>query len=91
MGYEIGAIKYFLGMLTSVWGVMTAYLFAKGLFQPLDYVEGVLVVLNNLSDPREIAIGLLEIFITTPEDFAKLAIAGLAIMTLLWYFGSKFD
>ena len=40
MGYETGAVKYFIGMLTSGWGLITAYLYADGLLHPMDYVEG---------------------------------------------------
>jgi hypothetical protein len=89
MGYEIGAVKYFLGMLTSVWGVITAYLFANGLLHPLDYIQAVGVVLENLSDPEEMILGLLNIVVTSPSEFARLVLIGLTLMTVLWYINSK--
>jgi len=89
MGYEIGAIKYFVGMLTSVWGVITAYLFANGLLHPLDYIQAVGVVLDNLSDPTEMIRGLLNIIITSPSEFARIVLIGLTLMTVSWYIKSK--
>ena len=91
MGYEVGAVKYFIGMMTSVWGLITAYLYADGLLHPLDYLEAVGVVLNNLDSPKEILRGLLSIFITSPSEFVRVALIGLTLMTVLWYVGSKFD
>lgn len=89
MGYEIGAIKYFLGMLTSVWGVMTAFLFGKTLLQPLSYVNAADVILNNLDSPSQMILGLLDVIITGPGDFAKIVIVGLTVMTLSWYIAVK--
>ncbi len=91
MGYETGAVKYFIGMLTSGWGLITAYLYADGLLHPMDYVEGFVHILSNLDNPEEVLRGLLGIFITTPAEFVKLALVGLTLMTVLWYVGSKFD
>ena len=89
MSYEIGAVKYFFGMLTSIWGVITAYLFANGILHPLDYVQAVGVVLSNLSNPLEIIRGIVNIFITTPAEFAQIVLFGLSLMTILWYVNSK--
>ncbi|MFC7027262.1 hypothetical protein ACFQJ5_06130 [Halomicroarcula sp. GCM10025324] len=91
MGYETGAVKYFFGMLTSGWGLITAYLYMDGLLHPMDYILGFAHILRNLNNPKEILRGFLSIFITTPSEFAKLAVTGLALMTILWYLGSKFD
>lgn len=89
MGYEIGAVKYFIGMLTSVWGVITAYLFANGLLNPMDYVQAVGMVADNPDSPDKMLNGLLEIFITTPSDFIGLVLIGLTTMTVSWYVASK--
>lgn len=91
MGYEIGAIKYFIGMLTSVGGVITAYLFAQGLLHPWDYVKAFGVVLSNFQKPEEMIQGLVQIFVTTPSEIITLVLVGLSIMTVLWYTGSKFE
>lgn len=89
MSYELGAIKYFFGMLTSLWGIITAYLFANGLLHPLDYVQAIGVILNNISDPVKIIRGVANIFITTPSEFAQIVLFGLTLMTVLWYIRSK--
>lgn len=91
MGYEIGAIKYFIGMLTSAWGVVTAYLFANGLLNPMDCLRAIGVVFNNPENPNKVVEGLLSIFVTTPSDFIRIVLIGLSIMTISWYFASKFD
>ena len=91
MGYETGAVKYFIGMLTSGWGLITAYLYADALLHPMDYIEGFIHILSNLNNPKEILWGILGILITTPSEFVKLVLIGLTSMTILWYFGSKFD
>ena len=91
MGYETGAVKYFIGMMTSGWGLITAYLYANGLLHPMDYIEGFAHIVRNPNSPEEILRSLLGIFITTPSEFIKLALIGLTLMTLLWYVGSKFD
>jgi len=91
MGYEVGAIKYFLGMLTSVWGVVTAYLFANGLLNPMDYVHAIAVIFNNPENPDKMLKGLLGIFVTTPTDFITIVLIGLTIMTLSWYYATKFN
>lgn len=91
MGYEIGAIKYFLGMLTSVWGVVTAYLFANGLLNPMDYVQAIGVVFTNPENPDEMLKGLLGILVTTPSDFIRVVLIGLTIMTASWYLATKFN
>lgn len=88
MGYGIGAIKYYIGMLTSVWGVITAYLFAKGVFRPLDYLNAASAVLNNLKSPDQAIIGLVDAFFTTPGEAVTMVLIGLAIMTVLWFYGS---
>jgi len=89
MGYEIGAIKYFIGMLTSFWGVITAYLFASGLLQPMDYIQAIKIVFSNYNDPNEMLRGLVGVLITTPSEFVGLVLVGLTLMTVLWYVGSK--
>lgn len=91
MGYESGVIKYFFGMVTSLWGLIAAYLFAEGLLNPLDYIQAVVVVIENLANPKETLLGLAGIFITTPGDMAQTVLFGLVILTILWYFGSKFS
>jgi len=91
MGYETGAVKYFIGMLTSGWGLITAYLYADGLLHPMDYIAGFMHILSNLNSPEEVLRGLFGIFITTPAEFVELALIGLTLMTALWYVGSKFD
>ena len=88
MGYTTGAVKYYIGMLTSVWGVITAYLFAKGLFRPLDYIAAATVIFDNLDSPGKMALGVFNAFFTTPSEAAKMVLAGLAIMTVLWWYGS---
>ena len=88
MGYIIGAVKYYIGMLTSVWGIITAYLFAKGLFRPLDYVAAATAIYDNIDSPVKMAVGVFNSFFTTPIEAAKLVLVGLAIMTLLWWYGS---
>jgi len=89
MGYEIGAIKYFIGVGTSFWGIVSAYLYANGLLNPMDYIEAIGVVATNLKTPDEMLVGLLNIFITTPSEFAKVTLFGLALMTVSWYIASK--
>lgn len=88
MGYGTGVIKYYIGMLTSVWGIITAYLFAKGVFRPLDYLNAATAVLNNLNSPNKAFIGLLDAFLTTPGEAVMMVLVGLAIMTVLWFYGS---
>lgn len=89
MGYEVGAIKYFIGMLTSVWGVVTAYLFAQGILEPLTYVQALEVVLRNPEKPERVILGLIEVLLITPEQFAKFVLFGLSVMTISWYVNSK--
>lgn len=88
MGHTIGAGKYFIGMLTSLWGIITAYLFAKGLFRPLDYLAAIAAIFENLDSPGRMLIGVFNAFFTTPTEAAKMVLIGLAIMTVLWWFGS---
>lgn len=88
MGHAIGAVKYYIGMLTSVWGVITAYLFAKGVFRPLDYFAAIAAVFNNLDSPGKMLLGVFNAFFTTPTEAVKMVLAGLAIMTILWLYGS---
>lgn len=87
MGLLIGAIKYFIGMGTSVWGIITAFLFAQTLLEPLDYIEGALLIGNHHDDPQQLMIGFFEIFITTPSNFVKTVFVGLAVMSVLWVIG----
>ncbi len=87
MGIPTGAVKYFIGVGTSLWGILSAYLFAKSILEPMDYIEGVRVFLTHQDDPNQLVIGIIEIFITTPAEFAKLAVVGLMGMTFLWVYG----
>jgi len=66
MGYEVGAIKYFIGMLTSAWDIITAYLFANGLLHPIDYIQAVVMILSNLNKPEEVLHGILNIVVVSP-------------------------
>ena len=91
MSYEFGAVKYFIGMLTSVWGVITAYLFANGLLEPLEYLQAIGVILNNPENRNRMLEGLLAILIPTPSGFVRFVLIGLTIMTLSWYVASKFN
>lgn len=88
MGYGTGAVKYYVGMLTSVWGIFTAYLFAKGLFRPLDYVNAIAAIFGNLDSPSQMLIGVTNAFFTTPVEAVKMVLIGLAVMTVLWFIGS---
>lgn len=87
MGIAIGGVKYFIGMATSVWGLVTAFLFAQTVLEPLDYIEGFLLFLKHGDEPYELLIGLFELFITTPGDAIGLVLFGLVGMTILWMVG----
>jgi hypothetical protein len=87
MGILTGAIKYFVGVGLSFTGIISAYLFAESLLEPLDYVQGALAILDHHDDPARLLNRLFEIFITTPQDFVQLVLFGLAGMTILWVIG----
>ena len=83
MNYNIGAIQYLVGMLTSVWGVIITYLLANRLIHPLDYIQTVNAILDNLNEPKGIDICLSNIVITGPSEFARLMMIRLSSIIVL--------
>lgn len=87
MGIPTGAVRYFIGVGLSAWGIVSAYLFAQSVLEPLDYVRGFLAIQAHHDNPNQLLNQLFEIFITTPKDFVQLVLFGLTAMTILWIIG----
>lgn len=87
MGIPSGAIKYFIGVGLSGWGIMSAYLFAQSVLEPLDYLQGLLAIQEHHDDLPKLLNQLFGIFITTPKGFIHLVLFGLTGMTVLWVIG----
>ena len=87
MGILTGAIKYFVGVGLSLWGIASAFLFAQSVLEPVDYIRGVFAIQSHHDSPSRLLNRLFEIFITTPGDFIEMVLFGLSLMTILWVIG----
>ena len=87
MGILTGAVRYFVGVGLSGWGIVSAYLFAQSVLEPLDYLQGFLAIQAHHDNTGQLLNRLFEIFITTPRDFVQLVLLGLTGMTILWMIG----
>lgn len=89
MGYETGAVKYFVNTLLTVRGYISFYIFGDGIWNTVEHFQ-TLVRLATSDNPQEITETLIAVY--TPMGVAGwilsvfiFPVVGGAVATLLWY------
>ena len=94
MGYEIGAVKWMVGMLLTPVGYVSLYIFGDGIWNTITHIEALVHTLQAANQPGLLVTGLLEIYLPTPSAFIESLILypliGGGVGALLWYRGVKF-
>ena len=94
MSYEIGAIKWPIGMLLTPVGYVSLYIFGDGIINTLTHLEALLHLIQFIDQPQILIPGLIQIYIPTPETVLQTLwmypLVGGIIGALLWYRGNKF-
>ncbi len=94
MGYEIGAVKWAIGMLLTPVGFVSLYIFGGGIWGTVTDFEAVLHTIQYVDQPQRLVKGLIEIYVPTPDELLESLIiypvTGAIIGAVLWYKGSKF-
>jgi hypothetical protein len=93
MGYEIGAVKWAIGMLLTPVGFVSLYIFGGGIWGTVTDFEAVLHTIQYVEQPQRLILGLIEIYVPTPDALVESLIiypvTGAAIGATLWYSASK--
>lgn len=93
MSYELGAVKWVIGMLLTPVGYVSLYIFGDGIWNTVTHFQALLTVLTAETGSA-ILLGLAEIYIPTPESFVSslvvYPVVGGTVGAALWYKGSKF-
>ena len=93
MSYEIGAVKWLIGMLLTPVGYASLYIFGDGIWNTITHFQAVLTVLTTETGTA-ILLSLAKIYIPPPESvvssFVLYPLVGGTVGAFLWYKGSKF-
>lgn len=93
MSYEVGAFKWFIGMLMAPVGYVSLYIFGDGIWNTVTHFQALVHFLSYLNRPNILVTGLLEIYVPTPESFiASLVIypvVGGIVGATAWYFATS--
>jgi hypothetical protein len=92
MGYEIGAVKWMFGMLLTPVGYVSLYIFGDGIWNTITHLRALLHLLQYAESPDVLVIGLVDIYVPTPEFIIESLFVypaiGASVGALLWYQGS---
>lgn len=92
MSKELGALKYFIGVLLTPTGIASMYIFGNGIFNTIAHFEAVIAALTaNTLDA--LITGLLEIYIPMPGELigsiVVYPVVGCGAAAFLWYLAVK--
>lgn len=94
MGYEIGAVKWIIGMLLTPVGFVSLYIFGDGIWNTISHFQALLHLVQFVDQPQLLITGLVEIYIPTPESLlgslVRYPLTGGIVGALLWYVAVKF-
>jgi hypothetical protein len=93
MSYELGAVKWLIGMLLTPVGYVSLYIFGDGIWNTVTHFQAIVTLVTTETGPA-ILLALAEIYIPTPESMVSSLViyplVGGTVGALLWYKGSKF-
>lgn len=93
MGYETGAVKWAIGMLLTPVGFASLYIFGDGIWNTVTHFQALIHLLGHLDEPGRVFLGLLQIYIPTPESVLEslvlYPIVGATVGAVSWYVASK--
>ena len=94
MSYETGAAKWMIGMLLTPVGFASLYLFGNGIWNTVTDFQAVLHLFHFFDQPQVLIVGLIEIYVPTPESILQSLIlyplVGGTVGALLWYRATAF-
>lgn len=89
MNYEIGALKWLIGMLTAPVGYVSLYIFGDGIWNTIQHFQALVELAIHVREPDRLIAGLVSIYVPTPESFLQSLIlyplVGGVIAALAWY------
>ena len=71
MSYEAGAVKWMVGMLLTPVGFVSLYIFGDGIWNTVTHVQALLHLLQFIDQPGVLLVGLIKIYIPTPQSFLQ--------------------
>lgn len=89
MSYEVGAIKWMVGMLLTPVGYVSLYIFGDGIWNTITHIRALVNLLLYLDQPDVLVPALMEIYIPGPEAVLESLIlypaVGAVVGGLSWY------
>jgi hypothetical protein len=93
MSYELGALKWMIGMLLTPVGFVSLYIFGDGIWNTVTHFQALLHLFQFVDQPGVLVIGLAKIYVPTPksilQSFFVYPVVGGSVGGLLWYIGVK--
>lgn len=93
MSYEVGALKWIIGMLLTPVGYVSLYIFGDGIWNTITHIRSLVIVVQNVNQPDILVQGLLAIYIPSPdavlESLVLYPLVGGVIGAALWYSAVK--
>lgn len=89
MSYELGAIKYLVGVLTVPVGYASMYAFGGTIWGLLTNVEAIITILSNLDKPNVVSETIIAAIVPTPGgllgSLVLYPLLGGVVAAFLWY------